>query len=190
MKNVFTSTQTQQQGAALAVSLVILLVLTLIGVAGMQNTALEEKMSGNARDYNMAFQAAEVALRKAEVYIDGLATIKDFDVMQANDGLLSEGEIEPDYTSYEAWFGNDPAFPTNGSRVVQDAVSTLYRQQPRYIVKYVTEKDPDTNARLLVRGYGEQLPGARVTVFKVTARGTGGSNDSQVILQANVGKRF
>ncbi|MGH8476914.1 MAG: pilus assembly PilX family protein [Methylococcales bacterium] len=181
---------TSQKGAALAVSLIILFVLTLIGVAGMQNTVLEEKMSGNARDYNLAFQSAEVALRKAEVYIEGLATIKDFDVMQPNDGLISEGEIEPDYFSHDAWFGTDPAYPGNGSKSLVDAVSSLYGSQPRYIIKYVAVNDPDTNPRLLVRGYAEQLPGAQVTVFKVTARGTGGTNDSQVLLQTYVGKRF
>jgi len=55
-----------QRGSALIISLVILLVLTLIGITGMQTTVLEEKMSGNFRDKNIAFQAAESAMRDAE----------------------------------------------------------------------------------------------------------------------------
>ena len=55
-----------QNGAVLAVSLLILVVLTIIGVSGMVTTSLEEKMSGNFRDRQIAFNAAETALAYAE----------------------------------------------------------------------------------------------------------------------------
>ncbi|MBN2700612.1 MAG: hypothetical protein JXR29_04080 [Methylothermaceae bacterium] len=55
-----------QRGAALVISLLMLLVMTVIGVAAMQTNLLEEKMAGNFRDMNLAFQAAEAALRDAE----------------------------------------------------------------------------------------------------------------------------
>jgi type IV pilus assembly protein PilX len=55
-----------QSGAVLVISLIMLLLLTLIGVTGMQTTSLEEKMAGNTRDRSVAFQAAESALRDAE----------------------------------------------------------------------------------------------------------------------------
>lgn len=60
-----------QRGSALIISLVILLVLTLIGITGMQTTVLEEKMAGNFRDKNIAFQAAESAMRDAEIVSKG-----------------------------------------------------------------------------------------------------------------------
>jgi type IV pilus assembly protein PilX len=53
-------------GAVLLVSLVMLLLLTLIGLAGMRMVQLEERMAGNLRDRQMAFQAAEAALRAGE----------------------------------------------------------------------------------------------------------------------------
>lgn len=56
----------RQYGAVLVVSLIMLLLLTLIGVTGMQTTSMEEKMAGNTRDRSIAFQAAESALRDAE----------------------------------------------------------------------------------------------------------------------------
>lgn len=59
----------KQSGAVLAVCLVMLLVLTLIGIASMSNSTLQERMAGGSRDYNMAFQAAETALREGEEYI-------------------------------------------------------------------------------------------------------------------------
>lgn len=58
-----------QRGAALATSLILLLMLTLIGVTAMQSTTLEEKMAGNLRSEHLAFQAAEAALRAGEEWL-------------------------------------------------------------------------------------------------------------------------
>lgn len=55
-----------QRGSALIVSLVMLLLMTLVGVASMQGTILQEKMSGNLRDRELAFDASETALRAGE----------------------------------------------------------------------------------------------------------------------------
>lgn len=55
-----------QAGSALIISLVFLLLLTIVGVASMQNSTLEERMTGNASDKNRAFQAAEAGLRAGE----------------------------------------------------------------------------------------------------------------------------
>lgn len=49
----------QQRGSALIIALVFLLILTLLGVSAMQGTSQEEKMAGNLRDLNLAFQGAE-----------------------------------------------------------------------------------------------------------------------------------
>jgi Tfp pilus assembly protein PilX len=54
------------RGAVLLVSLVMLLLLTVIGLAGMRMVQLEERMAGNLRDRQVAFQAAEAALRAGE----------------------------------------------------------------------------------------------------------------------------
>ena len=69
MNNRFRSSK-KQAGVVLVVSLIMLMLLTLIGVSGMQSTGIEEKMAGNMRDRNLAFQAAEAALRHAEQFIE------------------------------------------------------------------------------------------------------------------------
>lgn len=56
----------QQQGAALIFAMVFLLMLTLIGVTASKVTSLEERMAGNTRERDLAFEAAEAALRDAE----------------------------------------------------------------------------------------------------------------------------
>ncbi len=55
-----------QSGAALVVGLVMLLVLTLLGLASMQTTSLQERMASNFDQRNLAFQLAETGLRFAE----------------------------------------------------------------------------------------------------------------------------
>lgn len=50
-----------QRGAALIISLVILLVITVIGLASMKTSILQERMSANAQNSRQAFLAAEAA---------------------------------------------------------------------------------------------------------------------------------
>ncbi|MGH8403161.1 MAG: pilus assembly PilX family protein, partial [Gammaproteobacteria bacterium] len=63
--------QATQGGFVLIVALILLLVLTLLGLAAAQSTSLEERMAGNMRDQNLAFQAAEAGLRAAETCLSG-----------------------------------------------------------------------------------------------------------------------
>jgi Tfp pilus assembly protein PilX len=51
-----------QRGAVLAVSLVMLVVLTLLGVSVMNITQLEERMASNNQEVAQAFQIAETGL--------------------------------------------------------------------------------------------------------------------------------
>jgi type IV pilus assembly protein PilX len=51
-----------QGGAALVVGLVLLLVMTVLGVSGMNTATLELVMSGNAEAQQDAFQAAETGI--------------------------------------------------------------------------------------------------------------------------------
>lgn len=59
-------TSARQSGVALITGLVLMVVLTLITVAALRTTTLEELMARNARDRDLAFQAAEAALRAGE----------------------------------------------------------------------------------------------------------------------------
>ncbi len=70
---IYQKKKSSQRGAALVISLIMLLVMTLIGITGMQTTVLEEKMAGNFKDKNVALQAAESALRDAEDNSTGIS---------------------------------------------------------------------------------------------------------------------
>ncbi|WP_196138380.1 PilX N-terminal domain-containing pilus assembly protein [Aliikangiella sp. G2MR2-5] len=60
MKN-FNSLKSQQ-GAALFVSLIMLLVLTVLGLSSAQRSGLQEKMAANTHMQHMAFNASEAAV--------------------------------------------------------------------------------------------------------------------------------
>jgi type IV pilus assembly protein PilX len=55
-----------QQGAALIVSLIMLLLMTIVGISSVRNTAMQERMAGNLRARSLAFEHAEQGLRDAE----------------------------------------------------------------------------------------------------------------------------
>jgi len=52
----------RQSGAALVVGLVLMLVMTVLGVSGMNTATLELTMAGNAQSQQLAFQAAETGI--------------------------------------------------------------------------------------------------------------------------------
>ena len=88
MKNSPPLIQNAQRGAALIVSLVMLMVVTMISVSVMQSTTLQEKMSFNLQDQNKALQAAESAARYAWVQLGGVGyDVGDFINNSTNFGL-------------------------------------------------------------------------------------------------------
>lgn len=55
----------RQNGAALVVGLILLMVLTLLAISGMNGATLELQMAGNAQYSENAFQAAETGIEEA-----------------------------------------------------------------------------------------------------------------------------
>jgi type IV pilus assembly protein PilX len=69
----------RQAGAALMMALVFLMLMTLLGTAAMRSSALQEQMAGNSRDWNLAFQASEAALREAENFLRVTPVLPEFE---------------------------------------------------------------------------------------------------------------
>jgi len=59
---------TRQEGVALAISLILLVALTILGVATLSSTRLNEKITSNAQQKAVAFEAAESAINT--VWVD------------------------------------------------------------------------------------------------------------------------
>ncbi len=164
----------QQSGVVLMVSLVMLLMLSIIGVSGSQVTTLEEKMAGNSLDQNIAFQAAEAALREGELVIKNSITANksNFTTSPVNANGLHLTTEGLDYKADTSWAAAESvAFAT--------AIPSV-SAQPRYYIEYISDK-PSNPAD----------PGSDpVSFFRVTARGTGRQSTTRVFLQSYFGKQF
>jgi len=60
----------RQQGISLLVVLLLLVVMSVLGVAVLRSSALQERMSANLRDRSLATQAVEAALDVARANLD------------------------------------------------------------------------------------------------------------------------
>ncbi|MDH3305864.1 MAG: PilX N-terminal domain-containing pilus assembly protein [Gammaproteobacteria bacterium] len=169
----------RQRGVVLIVSLILLLVVTLLAVSSMQGTALEEKMAGNTRDRNLAFQTTESAIREAETYIESVVSLGSFNGAA---GLFGLTDIEPYYAMGTTW--SDAT-----QHVVADSGYGAYAR-PQYFIKHFTTVK-GTEGAMNMSGYGDNKGTGDVSVFKITSRGTGGSADSaEVILRSHYGRIF
>jgi type IV pilus assembly protein PilX len=66
MRHALRINRRGQRGAILIIALMFLVVLTMLALTTMSGITLEERMAGQYRDLNVAFQAAEAGLRDAE----------------------------------------------------------------------------------------------------------------------------
>jgi type IV pilus assembly protein PilX len=174
---------TNQSGTALVTSLVMLLIMTMIGIGSLKNTLMQEKMTGNVWDRSAAFQATEISLRDAENFIETLASPSVFSVLPTPTGLLSASETEIDYLETTAW-NTSVAIQSSGEF---DAVE----QPPFHVIKHIKDTTgPGGNNSIMVRGYDDVTPGTSVSVFKITAKGSGRTDSARSILQTYYAKRF
>lgn len=66
-----------QQGSALIISLIILLLVTILGVSSMQGTTTQERMAGNTRQVHLSFNAAESGVKAIELIIEDDSITKE-----------------------------------------------------------------------------------------------------------------
>ena len=163
--NVLSSTRQRQTGIALITGLIFMVVLTLIAMAAMRTTMLEERMSGNAQDRDSAFQAAEAALRAGEQVLTG-ATLPAFASGTAYTPKIAQGTL----TTY--WISTHP-WSTQSVAAWQPAGTFA---APRYVIEEV-----GTQAAGGGLGIGAV---ASSGVYRITARGVGRSSNTIVILQS------
>ncbi len=60
----------RQAGISLLVVLILLVVTSVLGIAVLRSSAMQERMGANLRDRSLAFQAAEAAMRHAQAQLD------------------------------------------------------------------------------------------------------------------------
>ncbi len=178
----------KQCGAVLVMALLMLFVLTLIGVSSISTTTMEEKMSGNTRNRQLAFQSAESALRDAEKFIETAIITPNAQFTDTGIGGLYTLGNGPSSTQ-----AVDPDWWNNNNTVSYNDTQQGIRTQPQYVIEFLgssTQTAP-TNINILGGGSGGGGGNAQspINSYRITARGTGATDNAVVVLQTHYGKR-
>jgi type IV pilus assembly protein PilX len=173
----------RQNGAALVVGLIFLVLLTMLGVAAFGISGMLERMSGHTRDRVMAFQAAELALRRCEASI-ATGAAPHFD---PSDGISME--------RWNTWVQTTSASDANDNRVndiwdsggVTTAVNVDadgdgaqdFPVAPRCLIELMSEtRSCGGNESLKA-----EAPSNQGRLYRITARGMTPSSATVVMLQ-------
>jgi type IV pilus assembly protein PilX len=174
-----TSNLSRQRGAALVIALLMLLVMTVLGVAAMGVTRMEERMAGNARDLDVAFQSAEAGLRFSEERIRALT-------LRPNTGTAAGSAV---YTldhwkltdlrnaALSWWTTNAIEYGTPSVREITDST-----RDP-----LVVTEDLGFIADSLTRGHG---PPEGRSFYKITSNASGATNSANAILESTYTRRY
>ena len=86
----------KQQGAALVIGLILLVVITVLAISGMNTATTELAMARNDQNYENAFQAAETGLEQAlgQGSFNTLAGASITQTINANDSVTARIEFE------------------------------------------------------------------------------------------------
>ncbi len=179
----------RQQGSVLVIGLIFVVLLTLIGMQSINDTQLQERMAGNLRDRNAAFQAAEAALRTAEAFLadneliafDGTLTgywpdlgLDSNRTALKNSSILDVENMPPFWTEQQ-WNDHSLSIPNGTIENVN--------KQPRYTIEKMM-----VNQLVATQGSGidveSQEKFAAAEYYRITARGFGITESSSITLQS------
>jgi len=109
----------------LIVALILLLVLTILGLAAAQSTSLEERMAGNYRNNTLAFQAAEAGIRAAESCLSaGTSACSGFASNANGVYLFNPGAPPPPSTATTPLWNVSGFWTTSGNTMNYTSVSS------------------------------------------------------------------
>jgi type IV pilus assembly protein PilX len=183
----------RQRGSALIISLVFLLLLTILGMGAMQSSTLQERMAGNTRDYNVAFQAAEAGLRAGEAELSAATAIPAYDgssaghILPLTDVNTGNGGF---WESYD-WLG--AASLTTGSKQVGSDLLLNSANNPRYVIEQFPvapcEEDVTSDFSAGKAGQRAAASASNCQIYRVTTRASSNTGDSVIILQSMYKRR-
>lgn len=170
-----------QQGVALVLALVFLLLLTLIGITALGTSSIEEKMANNVKDKNLAFQSAESAVLMAENWL--VAQLVEPPFSSNSGGLYKLSSTATPVWESVDWLGSNVITypnPPYGAALGADAGGAggslgKIQTQPKYLVEELVKV---SDSIIMDSPYQYR------TILRVTARGTGGTDAATVMTQS------
>lgn len=179
-----------QSGAALLVCLLMLLVLSLLAVAGMRDTTLQEKMVSAQKDSQMALAMAEDALHQVEKQIDdNTVVLADFN----NSAELYAPGAAPDATSQAIWSSSSTA--TSAVTATATEWQAEYGSSvpsPRYFIELIGSTASANNpGDVNLAGRADYDTGGGTTIgFRIVVRSTGLTGKTQRIIEEFYGRQI
>lgn len=168
----------KQGGAVLIVGLIMVLLMTIVGLAAIRGSGLQEIMAGNVRDRNVAFQAAEGGLSAAEEYAEDTINLNELPFDGSVPGLIedstAEGKVRLAYWTPDDW---------TASAVEVDFELSGVSEQPRYVLERANVDDYDLK-QMLGMSATSSMP-INVEFYRITSRGVDGTGNSDAVVQSN-----
>jgi Tfp pilus assembly protein PilX len=165
------SRRTRERGVVLFTALVLLLILTLVGVLLARSESVEETISENDQDHELAIQAAEATLRFAEVGLYN-GTYNTF--AADTGGLYTWQSGTPD--AFEQYNLASPA----GSLLTYSGTALPVAANPQFLIESMPSASLPGN-QLGPGGYGAPTP--PVSIYRITAYSYGGDKSTTAELQ-------
>jgi type IV pilus assembly protein PilX len=173
-----------QRGMSLFPAMVLLLVVAMLSIAALSGSAMQERMAGNAKDMNVAFQAAEAGLRDAEGDIDANITAATAFTSACTNGLCTPPSkwatpTSTDISKLIDWTnpGLRRAYGANTGVAPLPSVAT----QPVYVIELLSHLPPAPGNSV---GLGIAPVGSAGTAYRVTVLATGARAESRALLQS------
>ena len=164
----------RQQGSALIIALIFLLIMTLLGISTMQGTSQQEIMARNVRDRNLAFQAAEAVSNFCLRQIEPPAVLPPANAIPVQNPGNNPGVFWRNY------FAN-PASARTATYNGLPQVNQL--NQPPSCTIEVTNFDPFNP------GAGNPCADPQLNCFRVIGHGVGGTANAVAIVEVRCYRR-
>jgi len=189
--NQFNSKR-RARGAVLIMSLVMLLVLTILGIGAMQSATMEERMAGNLRDEDLAFQTSEAALREAQrLVMDRPDLFRAPDQVQERglyvramlEGEFVETALMPNAFDDDSWTSSAIEI---GTSPVGIAGFINMDELDDWSARFRVEQQPFFDASKGMNGEARDEDPSLSASFRVQSRSRGGSGVADAILEAQI----
>ena len=153
----------RQQGIALATALILLIVVTLVGIAAVSGTIMQQKMTSNYYDREVAFQAAEAGLRQGESAVQTAAGPSVFRDCSPTSSLKCGSNP----------FSDTTINPTSVTKTAYNPGTIAGGVEPQYVVEYLGNFTvPPANVQQVSNCSGYAPCGINQTAnfYRITAR--------------------
>ena len=157
----------QQSGAVLLMGLVLILILSVLVISSAKTTVLQQKMSANLRDKELAFQAAESGLANGEVYLHEKSA-EDLATGFTGSAGLYVYDNDRELKAAKDWNTLETIAVTEHHQIAKGA---------EYIIEELPEIESMGDSMVVPRPVTSEY-------YRVTAKSTGGSQSSLSIHQS------